>query len=75
MRVMDTIATYERVIADLKEQAPTYNKGALDETLDVLEHRVWELKIVFADQYQAELAELEASKNRHPAGKALHPVN
>ena len=63
VRLSNTLKAYKRVIADLESQADTYEPNALDETLSKLNHRVWEIENVWAD----ELAELEASKARHPS--------
>jgi hypothetical protein len=74
MTILSAVNAYERVIADLESQADTYEPDALADTLDTLKHRVWELKNVFADEYQAELAELEASKRRHPSNLKRLPT-
>ena len=67
MTLISKVSAYEQVIADLEGQADTYEPDALTHTLDQLKHRVWELKEVFSEEYQAELASLEASKRRHPS--------
>ena len=59
----NTLKAYKRVIADLEHQADTYEPNALDDTLAKLNHRVWEIETVWAD----DLAKLEASKARHPS--------
>lgn len=59
----NTLLAYKRVIADLENQADTYEPHALDETLAKLNHRVWEIESVWGD----ELAQLEAAKKRHPS--------
>jgi hypothetical protein len=63
MRVMDTLKSYERVIADL-QSVKTDESIA---TIDVLEHRVSQIQSIYAVELEFELAELEASKSRHPA--------
>jgi hypothetical protein len=67
MTILSAVNAYERVIADLENLVDTFEPDALTGTLDILNHRVWELKNVFAEEYQAELKALEASKNRHPS--------
>jgi len=74
MTIISSVNAYERVIADLESQADTYEPDALTEVLDTLKHRVWELKTVFADEYEAELKALEASKRRHPSNLKRLPT-
>lgn len=65
--MLHLLLSYEAIIADLKFQADTYEPNALDETLAVLEHRVWEIKNVWKDELDKDYAALEASKSRHPS--------
>lgn len=67
VRLRKTLLAYERVIADLESQADTFEPNALDETLAKLNHRVWEIKTVWAD----DLASLEASMKRHPSNRQV----
>lgn len=59
----NTLKAYKRVIADLENQADTYEPDALTETLSKLNHRVWEIESVWGD----ELEKLEQAKRRHPS--------
>jgi hypothetical protein len=67
IRLRNTLLAYERVIADLESQADTFEPNALDETLSKLNHRVWEIKTVWAK----DLASLEASMKRHPSNRQV----
>lgn len=65
--MLHLLLSYKEVIADLKQQEDTYEPNALAETFAKLEHRIWEIEHVWADELAKDYAELEASKLRHPS--------
>lgn len=65
----NTLHAYKKVVADLQGQAETYVPNALDETLDILTQRIWEIENVFADV----LADEAKSIARHPSNQKRKP--
>ena len=65
--MLSLLLAYKEVLADLRNQADTYEPNALDETIARLEHRIWEIENVWADELAKDYERLEASKRRHPS--------
>ncbi len=65
--MLSLLLAYKEVVADLQQQADTYEPHALDEAISKLQHRIWEIENVWADVLAEDYARLEASKLRHPS--------